>query len=153
MQNCDEKNVMPRCIAAMGILGGVSKMCYLVEDSLRHLRCRGMTSQGFPLAMPILTCVRWHDVTRTHDRKVELLGGMTREIQDYGDKIFVSSSRLGKVSKLPLLLLRSVGSKFKIDSSVRHSTFWSVSEFPHVMPRCTAAMGILGEVSKMCYLV
>ncbi len=24
------------------------------EDSLRHLRCRGMTSQGFPLEMPIL---------------------------------------------------------------------------------------------------
>ena len=46
---------MPRCIAAMGILGGVSKMYYLEEDSLRHLRCRGMTSQGFPLEMPILT--------------------------------------------------------------------------------------------------
>ena len=25
------------------------------EDSHRHLRCRGMTSQGFPLEMPILT--------------------------------------------------------------------------------------------------
>ena len=46
---------MPRCCAAMGILGGVSKMCHLVEDSLRHLRCRGMTSQSFSLAMPILT--------------------------------------------------------------------------------------------------
>ena len=23
------------------------------EDSLRHLRCRGMTSQGFPLEIPI----------------------------------------------------------------------------------------------------
>ena len=54
---------MPRCCAAMGILGGVSKMCRLVEDSLRHLRCRGMTSQGFPLEMPILT----------------LLGGMTKK--------------------------------------------------------------------------
>ena len=56
---------MPRCIAAMGILGEVSKMCCLVEDSLRHLRCRGMTSQGFPLEMPILTS----------------LGGMTEEPQ------------------------------------------------------------------------
>ena len=24
------------------------------EDSLRHLQCRGMTSQSFPLEMPIL---------------------------------------------------------------------------------------------------
>ena len=32
------------------------------EDSLRHLRCRGMTSQGFPLEMPILAFARWHDV-------------------------------------------------------------------------------------------
>ncbi len=39
---------------------------------------------------------------------------MTGEIQNYDDKIVVSSSRLGKVSKLPLLSLRSVGSKFKI---------------------------------------
>ena len=48
-------HVMPRCLAAMGILGGVSKVCCLVEDSLRHLRCRGMTSQGFSLEIPILT--------------------------------------------------------------------------------------------------
>ncbi len=81
---------MPRCYAAMGILGGVSKMCYLVEDSLRHLRCRGMTSQGFPLEMPILTS----------------FGGMTREIQNYDDKIVVSSSRLGRVqASLTLLSL------------------------------------------------
>ena len=45
---------MPRCTAAMGILGEVSKMCCLVEDSHRHLRCRGMTSQSFALEMPIL---------------------------------------------------------------------------------------------------
>ena len=60
-----------------------------------------------------------------------LFGGMTgREfkIQNYDDKIVVSSSRLGKVSKLPLLSLRSVGSKFKIDSSARHSTFLSVAK-------------------------
>ena len=44
---------MPRCCAAMGILGGVSKRCHLVEDSLRHLRCRGMTAQGFSLEIPI----------------------------------------------------------------------------------------------------
>ena len=44
---------MPRCMAAMGILGGVSKMCYLVEDSLRHLWCRGMTAQSFSLEIPI----------------------------------------------------------------------------------------------------
>ena len=44
---------MPRYIAAMGILGGESKMCHLVEDSLRHLRCRGMTSQSFSLKIPI----------------------------------------------------------------------------------------------------
>ena len=29
----------------------------------------------------------------------------------------------------------------------------SFSEFPNVMPRCYAETGILGEVSKMCYLV
>ena len=46
-------HVMPRCYAAKGIFGGVSKMCCLVEDSLRHLRCRGMTSQGFSLEIPI----------------------------------------------------------------------------------------------------
>ena len=46
-------HVMPRCMAAMGILGGVSKMCCLVEDSLRHLRCRGMTAQSFSLEIPI----------------------------------------------------------------------------------------------------
>ncbi len=77
------------------------------EDSLRHLRCRGMTSQGFPLEMPILK----------RNSKFK--------IQNYDDKIVVSSSRLGKVSKLPLLSLRSVGSKFKIDFSARHSTFWN----------------------------
>ena len=36
------------------------------EDSLRHLRCRGMTSQSFALEMPILTCVRWHDGVNTY---------------------------------------------------------------------------------------
>ena len=68
MEHSEFPHVMPRCTAAMGILGEVSKMCYLVEDSLRHLRCRGMTSQGFPLEMPILKPkgFRWHDVTRTH---------------------------------------------------------------------------------------
>ena len=95
-------HVMPRCTAAMGILGEVSKMCCLVEDSHRHLRCRGMTSQGFPLEMLLLAYARWHD-------------GREFKIQNYDDKIVVSSSRLGKVSKLPLLSLRSVGSKFKID--------------------------------------
>ena len=63
---------MPRCTAAMGILGAVSKMCCLVEDSLRHLRCRGMTSRGFLLEMPILTYARWHDVRRRF-----AFGGMT----------------------------------------------------------------------------
>ena len=64
---------MPRCVAAMGILGAESKMCCLVEDSLRHLRCRGMTSQNFPREMPILTYVRWHD------EKKKILAGEENE--------------------------------------------------------------------------
>ena len=62
---------MPRCMAAMGILGGESKMCYLVEDSLRHLRCRGMTSRGFPLEILILTYARWHDVLKKYPLKIQ----------------------------------------------------------------------------------
>ncbi len=105
---------MPRCEAAMGILGGVSKMCYLVEDSLRHLRCRGMTSQSFPLEMSILTS----------------FGGMTKEIKNYNDRIVVSSSRLGKVSKLPLLSPRSVGSRLLF---LRHAPLRSSDGHPPVL--------------------
>ena len=64
---------MTRCCAAMGILGGESKRCCLVEDSLRHLRCRGMTSQSFSLAMPILAFARWHD------EKKKILAGEENE--------------------------------------------------------------------------
>ena len=76
---------MPRCTAAMGILGGESKMCYLVEDSHRHLRCRGMTSQGYALEMPILTFVRWHDV---------LSSRKTNRIDEFSEK--------GQADKFPL---------------------------------------------------
>ena len=39
------------------------------EDSHRHLRCRGMTSQGFALEIPILAA----------------LGGMTGEVDKWHD--------------------------------------------------------------------
>ena len=72
---------MPRCMAAMGILGGESKMCCLVEDSLRHLRCRGMTSQGFALEMPILAFARWHD-----GKKKILAGEEKIRIDEFSEK-------------------------------------------------------------------
>ena len=63
---------MPRCIAAMGILGGESKVLFsggfpsppavsgndvigfsVSDTNPHHLRCRGLTSQGFSLEIPI----------------------------------------------------------------------------------------------------
>ena len=63
--------------------------------------------------MPILTLLggmkkrihTWHDGRTTHSMAWGERRGMTVEIQNYDDKIVVSSSRLGKVSKLPLLSL------------------------------------------------
>ena len=48
------------------------------EDSLRHLRCRGMTTQGFPLEIPILADARWYDVL-----KGLLLAGKNIRRQEY----------------------------------------------------------------------
>ena len=80
---------MPRCTAAMGILGEVSKMCCLVEDSLRHLRCRGMTSQSFALEMPILTLFGG----MTGKRKF-LQARKTNRIDEFSEK--------GQTDKFPL---------------------------------------------------
>ena len=80
---------MPRCCAAMGILGGESKMYYLVEDSLRHLRCRGMTAQGFSLEMPILTSLGG----MTKKRKLSQARKMNR-IDEFSER--------GQTDKFPL---------------------------------------------------
>ena len=82
-------HVMPRCTAAMGILGGESKKCCLVEDSLRHLRCRGMTSQSFPLEMPILAALSG----MTKKRKF-LQARKTIRIDEFSEK--------GQADKFPL---------------------------------------------------
>ena len=57
------------------------------EDSHRHLRCRGMTSQGFPLEMPILTS--FGGMTGDSCRR-----GKTNRIDEFSEK--------GQTDKFPL---------------------------------------------------
>ena len=67
----------------------MGKKDFSTEDSLRHLRCRGMTSRGFSLAMLILAFARWHD-----EKKKILAGEEMNRIDEFSER--------GQTDKFPL---------------------------------------------------